>query len=51
MRFVRLALASSVVLLAVTGAAAQSGGLTVLVADDQGLQLRGALVTIGHATG
>ncbi len=51
MRFARTALATCVVLLAVTGAAAQTGGITVVVGDDEGLPLPGAQVTISHATG
>jgi hypothetical protein len=50
MRFVRTALATIVVALAVSVAAAQSGGLTVLVVDSNG-PLPGATVTISHETG
>jgi len=45
MRFARTALATIVILLAVSGAAAQSGGLTVKVVDANG-PLPGATVTI-----
>jgi hypothetical protein len=46
----RTALAAIVILLAVSGAAAQSGGLTVKVMDSNG-PLPGATVTISHETG
>ena len=51
MRFARSALAMCVVLLAVTGAAAQTGGLSIVVGDSEGQPLPGAQVTISHATG
>jgi outer membrane receptor protein involved in Fe transport len=50
MKLARTALAAIVIALAVTGAAAQSGGLTVLVVDANG-PLPGATVTISHETG
>jgi outer membrane receptor protein involved in Fe transport len=51
MRFVRAATAACVVLLAVSAAAAQTGGIKVIVMDQDGLPLPGATVTISHETG
>ena len=50
MKWIRFALAMVVVGLAFTAASAQSGGLTVTVADEVG-PLPGAIVTISHETG
>ena len=50
MKFVRTALAAMVVLLAISAASAQSGGLTILVVDSNG-PLPGATVTISHEVG
>jgi hypothetical protein len=50
MRFFRTALATVVVALAISVAAAQSGGLTIHVSDSNG-PLPGATVTISHETG
>ena len=50
MKLVRTALAAMVVVLAISAAAAQSGGLTVLVVDSNG-PLPGATVTISHEIG
>ena len=51
MRWVRMALTAGIALLAVTSVAAQSGGLNVVVTDNEGLPLPGATVTISHETG
>jgi len=48
---VRRILAVAVVLLAATGAAAQVGGLRVVVRDSEGALLPGATVTISHELG
>ena len=47
----RAVLAACVVLLAVTAATAQTGGITVLVGDEDGNPLADAQVTISHETG
>jgi hypothetical protein len=47
----RWALAASVVALTVGVASAQTGGITVVVTDDQGNPLPGATVTISHELG
>ena len=52
MRFIRSTLATGIVLLAATVAAAQgSGGIEVIVVDSDGGPLPGATVTISHETG
>ena len=51
MKLIRTALAVSVVLLAVTAAAAQTGGIKIVVLDEEGLPLPGATVTISNETG
>ncbi|MHC4428604.1 MAG: TonB-dependent receptor, partial [Planctomycetota bacterium] len=51
MRFVRAAVAACVVLLAVTAATAQTGGIEVSVTDQEGLPLPGATVTISNELG
>jgi outer membrane receptor protein involved in Fe transport len=51
MRVLRWALVGCTVLFAVTLASAQTGGITVLVTDETGEPLPGAVVVISHETG
>jgi hypothetical protein len=51
MRFARTALVGCIVLLAVTAAVAQTGGIEVTVTDSEGLPLPGATVTISNKLG
>ena len=51
MSWIRTALAIAIAALAVTAAAAQSGGIKVVVTDNEGMALPGATVTISHETG
>ena len=51
MKFIRSAVAVCVVVFAVTIAAAQTGGIKVVVTDSAGLRLPGAIVTISNETG